>query len=85
MLDAAGTYADCFRAARNMADCYRRRRAGNVRQVAVFRDQEAPVVSTLRMLRELERAPESVRRRGTYGDLRQVEDPKRTQCLLRFH
>jgi len=80
--DAARADANRFRAARHVADHDRGRRAGNARHVVMLRQPEALVVPLFRMLGEVERIPERVRRRGARGDRREVEDREGDHCLF---
>ena len=66
--DAAGADANRLRAAGDVRDDDRRRRARNARHVVMLGDPEPPISPPFSMLREVERVPERGRRSAALRD-----------------
>ena len=81
--DAAGADADRARAAGDVPDHHRGRRAGDAGHVVVLGEPEAPVAPALGVLREVERVAERLGRRPALDDRREIEDRKWGQSCVR--
>jgi hypothetical protein len=75
--DAARPDADGAGAARDIADHYRGRGAGNARHVVMFGEPEPLVIPAFGVLREIERVAEGLGRIAALVDRRQIQNGKR--------
>src|SRR5262249_29720467 len=70
----AGADADTARAARDVGQCHRGRRARDARQIVVFGHPEAPVTQRLYVPREVERIAQRLPGIAAFGNWREVEN-----------